>query len=180
MFEKKWRKTGQGVNFKKRNEYLSNLPNQNRSESGGSCAFWSVRTWNVLFVEFSGVELSFPSFLSAPPQAHTSTTPLPTLYQLRYQWLAPRSVYSISYYYLILLLIFLIVVVVAHYIANCTQIDWRWVSFMATFTYSSQHTVFVFLLLPIKAKLLVNNSRPRLPGRLLRYGILSLPSPSST
>ena len=48
----------------------------------GSCAFLSVRTWNVLFVEFSGVELSFPSFLSAPPQAQTSTTTPPTFLQI--------------------------------------------------------------------------------------------------
>ena len=29
---------------KEKKEYLSNLPSQNRSDSGGSCAFWSVRT----------------------------------------------------------------------------------------------------------------------------------------
>ena len=77
MLEKKWREKGHRVKLKKINEYLSNLPTQNRSESGGSCAFWSVRTWNVLFVEFPGVEFSFPSFLPSPsssthPHHHTT------------------------------------------------------------------------------------------------------------
>ena len=67
-----------------------------------SLRFWwlvrlrSVRTRNVLFVEFPGIEFSFPFFLSALPQAHSPTTH----HQIRYQWLEPRSVYSISYYYL--------------------------------------------------------------------------------
>ena len=78
-----------------------------------------------------------------------------------------------------LLLIFVIVVVVPHYVANRTQIDWRWVSFHATFAFLSQLTIFVFFLLFIQVKPLVNNSQPRLPGRLLRYACLSPSSPSS-
>lgn len=77
-----------------------------------------------------------------------------------------------------LLLIFVIVVVVAHYVANRPQIDWRWISFHATFTLLSQLTIFMFLL-SIQVKRLVNNSQPRLPGRPLRYVFPSLSSPSS-
>ena len=77
ILEKKWRKTEHGVKVEKKNEYFSNLPSQNRSDSGGSCAFWSVRTWNVLFVESSGVEFSFPSFLSVPSSSTHHHLPPP-------------------------------------------------------------------------------------------------------
>ena len=68
-----------------------------------------------------------------------------------------------------ILLIFLIVLVVPRYLANRTQIDWRWLSFNATFTFMFQLTIFVFFLLSIQEKHLVNNSQPRLLGRLHRY-----------
>ena len=69
-------------------------------------------------------------------------------------------------------LIFVIVLVVAHYVANRTQIDWRWVP-------PYFHTIFVFIL-SIQVKRLVNNSQPRQPGRPLRYVSFSPSSPSAT
>ena len=133
-----------------------------------SLRFWwlvrlrSVRTRNVLFVEFPGIEFSFPFFLSALPQAHSPTTH----HQIRYQWLEPRSVYSISYYYLAFVSHFRFC---PHYVANRSQIDWRWASFHATSTLPSHLTNLVFFLFSIQVKHLVNNSQPRLLGRPPRY-----------
>ena len=133
MYEKKWRKTGHGIKYKKRNEYFGNLPSQNRSDSGGSCAFSSVRTWNVLFVEFSGVELSFPSFLSAPSSSthhhHHTTHTLQT---------SPSMARTkVCLFYLLTLSSFRCSFSLSSlsYVANRTQIDWRWVSFHAAFTF---------------------------------------------
>jgi hypothetical protein len=68
MPEKKWRKTDDGINVKKRYEYLSNLPSQKRLDSGGSCAFWGVRTWKRLFLGVSGVGFLLPFLkLTLPP-----------------------------------------------------------------------------------------------------------------
>ena len=179
MFEKEWKKTGDGVKFKKINEYFGNLPSQNRSDS---C--WLVRLPERENLErfVCGVFRSrtFLSILSFRPLLKHK--PPPQHHLLFYKSSTSMARTKVCLFYLLtlifyLLLIFVIVVVVAHYVANRTQIDWRWVSLHVTFTFLFQLTIFVFFLLSIQVKHLVNNSQPRLPGRLHRY-VLSSPSSS--
>ena len=87
--KKEWKKTGHRVNVKKNNEYLTNLPSQKPLRflvARAPCG--SVRIWNVLFVGFLGVELSFPF----PPSPSSSTPPhLANLAISSLKWLAQRS-----------------------------------------------------------------------------------------
>ena len=125
MSEKKWRKTERGIKVKKRNEYLSNLPSQNRSDSGGSCAVCERENLKRFVC---GVFRSIPPFLPAPSSSthhhHISQTSLSTPSNGSHQGLSLLSLSSLL----------LIIVIVAVVVANCTQIDGRWVFCHPTFT----------------------------------------------
>ena len=69
-----------------------------------------------------------------PLLKHAPPSTITTFYKPRYQWLVPRFVYLLLLY---LLLIFIIVVVLALYVANRTQIDWRYVPFRAIHNFDS-------------------------------------------